>query len=66
MKKVKLFLMFILGMLIFSINVKAADTYGIKCDIWLYRYYRDAGMCRCADGGDCPSHHPKSVRRNEK
>lgn len=32
MKKVKLFLMFILGMLIFSINVKAADTYGIKCD----------------------------------
>lgn len=32
MKKVKLFLMFILGMLIFSVNVKAADTYGIKCD----------------------------------
>ena len=32
MKKVKLFLMFILGMLIFSINVKAADTYGIRCD----------------------------------
>ena len=32
MKKVKLFLMFIIGMLIFSINVKAADTYGIKCD----------------------------------
>ena len=32
MKKIKLFLMFILGMLIFSINVKAADTYGIKCD----------------------------------
>lgn len=32
MKKVKLFLIFILGMLIFSINVKAADTYGIKCD----------------------------------
>lgn len=32
MKKVKLFLMFILGMLIFSINVKAADIYGIKCD----------------------------------
>lgn len=32
MKKVKLFLMFILGMLIFSINVKATDTYGIKCD----------------------------------
>lgn len=32
MKKVKLFLMFILGMFIFSLNVKAADTYGIKCD----------------------------------
>lgn len=32
MKKVKLFLMFILGMLIFSVNVKAADTYSIKCD----------------------------------
>ena len=32
MKKVKLFLMFILGMLIFSVNVKAADTYGVKCD----------------------------------
>lgn len=32
MKKVKLFLMFILGMLIFSLNVKAADTYSIKCD----------------------------------
>lgn len=32
MKKVKLFLIFILGMFIFSLNVKAADTYGIKCD----------------------------------
>jgi len=32
MKKVKLFLMFILGMFIFSLNVKAANTYGIKCD----------------------------------
>lgn len=32
MKKVKLFLMFVLGMLIFSVNVKAANTYGIKCD----------------------------------
>lgn len=32
MKKVKLFLMFVLGMLIFSVNVKAVDTYSIKCD----------------------------------
>ena len=32
MKKVKLFLIFILGMLIFSVNVKATDNYSIKCD----------------------------------